>query len=469
MFSYQYLYILLLFVSSILKTECLLPTTLCKYPNGIIKRFVPFVPNKHDIREPIIYIPKNAEEERILGSLNGFYGLLTPDMGNKHPKWLIELFMGDGYIQGVFFYDTNITFCKTYIQTEKIAFFKNPLSIFHGPKVRFPNLFGVANTAFLHISSSIPSIHSIYTLFERDKPYEISVDIPTSEIKTIGRMEETPPTHFLAHPKYNKEEGNIETLDYRTIEKKIYYYRLEENLKKVIQKIMIPTRNMPIIHDFVSLPEEIILIDSSYFSQKAFLIRCNKRTLATTTIPLQWNFYIFHYSKWRETDDSIEIYASLYDTINMFSLNISGKYRKITIDKRTNEVLIEKNAKLEGLNLDFPLPLSGGRVLLRSIDGFRINGFVICMDLEIIKTIVFPTTISICGEPSIIEIDDQEYIIFMTYDCSNSDISNNFIIIYRICDDWKMEIPVSQQLAIGFHSIFVPFLHKTATTTKKKT
>jgi hypothetical protein len=405
-----------------------------------------------DVREEITYITKTIEEKKVLSLLNGFYGLISPELHSKIPETLLETFMGDGYIQGIFFSGgNNITFVKSYIKTERRKF----LQKYHGNYLtgllefwcenrRFPNLLGVANTAFLTTSKKV------YVLFERDKPYKISIDFDCHKVDTIQKMEKSVPENFLAHPKKNRKDKYVETLDYRPITKDIFYYRLREDLETVLQTIQIKTRNHPIIHDFVSLSNEILFFDSSFFSKKTYLVRIDKNNPENRqSVLLLENFYIFHYALYKETKDTIEIYASMYEKIDIFSLSIQGKYRKIIIDKDTNQVYIQKNSILETYNLDFPIHTEK-YIVLRNIQNGRINGFVICNELEIVKTIVFPEKYSICGEPRCIVLDNQEYLIFLSYNESSSSI-----VIYRIKDDWKMEIPLTTKLFIGFHSIFL--------------
>jgi hypothetical protein len=86
------------------------------------------------------------------------------------------------------------------------------------------------------------------------------------------------------------------------------------------------------------------------------------------------------------------------------NLNIHGKYRKIDIDKRTRDITIEKNAAFDDYNLDFPIKYKN-KVILRNIRNNTINGFVICENLNIMKTIMLDNRY-VCGEPVIVEIEE---------------------------------------------------------------
>ena len=80
---------------------------------------------------------KNLEIEtkEILQQMNGFYGLIGPDLERKNTKSLIDLFMGNGIIQGIFIENGEITFVKNEINTDK-----RKVETFQPPKKKFfPN------------------------------------------------------------------------------------------------------------------------------------------------------------------------------------------------------------------------------------------------------------------------------------------------------------------------------------------
>lgn len=139
---------------------------------------------------------KNFKKQNVVKNINGFYGLIGPDINVhnfKNITSLHDLFSGNGIIQGVFFDKGKITFVKHLIRTEKLIFEekygkipKDPLIIllfFIFNKIDLlPNIMGVSNTAFININNKI------YTLFERDYPYLIDINFNNKTINTVGKQ-----------------------------------------------------------------------------------------------------------------------------------------------------------------------------------------------------------------------------------------------------------------------------------------
>jgi hypothetical protein len=172
-------------------------------------------------------------------------------------------------------------------------------------------------------------------------------------------------------------------------------------------------------------------------------------------------FYLFHYADYKETEKTIEIYASLYNKLDFSTLNISGKYRKIVIEKDTKRTRVEKSAELEALNLEFPVKI-GDHILLRKIKGQCIVGFVLCKGLEIVKEICFEDKF-ISGEPALHYIDAIPYIITFTFTPKNSSQNTakekerqSSILVINMHTYDVIEIPLDEQITIGFHSTFLP-------------
>ena len=171
------------------------------------------------------------------------------------------------------------------------------------------------------------------------------------------------------------------------------------------------------------------------------------------SITLKNSFYIFHYANFEEKNDEIIIYAPLYESLDFSELNLVGKYRRIIIDKKTFDIKIDINQELEKYNLDFPLKYENN-VILRNIENNAINGFIIVNGLIIKKKIFFEDKY-LCGEPSIVSIEEHNikkyFLVSFAYDNNNAGF---FIIIdlnsYRI-----IEIPLNNEINIGFHSIFI--------------
>jgi len=143
----------------------------------------------------------------------------------------------------------------------------------------------------------------------------------------------------------------------------------------------------------------------------------DKNTFSKKSITLKNSFYIFHYANFEENQSEIIIYAPIYESLDFSELNLVGKYRKIVIDKKTFDVNINMNDELEKYNLDFPLKYENN-VILRNIENNAINGFIICTGLIIKKKIFFEDKY-LCGEPSIIEIDKNYFLVSFAYNDNN--------------------------------------------------
>ena len=64
----------------------------------------------------------NPENNGIIQKINGFYGLIGPDINIKNVNNIYELFTADGLIQGVFFENGNLTYVKHFIRTDKLLY-----------------------------------------------------------------------------------------------------------------------------------------------------------------------------------------------------------------------------------------------------------------------------------------------------------------------------------------------------------
>jgi hypothetical protein len=132
--------------------------------NGIFGK--PFQISKREITK---HIPFNKisslDAQKIVKNINGFYGMIGPDVDEDKIKSVYELFAGDGMIQGVFFDNGNITFVKKFIRTEKLLFEekhgKIPNNLFItalftiGSSLKLlPNIIGRANTALININKN---------------------------------------------------------------------------------------------------------------------------------------------------------------------------------------------------------------------------------------------------------------------------------------------------------------------------
>jgi hypothetical protein len=224
----------------------------------------------------------------------------------------------------------------------------------------------------------------------------------------------------------------------------------------------------PVIHDFISTPTSVILLNSAFVlnvsifpfsrtieldkSKSSIFYVVERDTGKIVRYYTNFSFFIFHFADVYETENEIEIYASIYDSLNFSKLDMKGKYRKIRLDKKTKKVIIEKNDELESMNVEFPVTFfhdNKKKIMMRYVEKDGNTGFVICHKLEIEKRICFEDR-CICGEPSMITIDDVPYTMFFTIDKSN----NGFFTILNLITETKIEININHPLDIGFHSIF---------------
>jgi len=407
-----------------------------------------------------------------LESINGFIGIIGPDVDVSNIKDIYNLITGNGIIQGVFLDNGNVTFIKHTILTEKYIFEKkygnissnillSSLFVFlHKIKI-IPNMIGVANTALLHVNNST------YALFERDLPYKIDIDIQKKNISTIGRLNISDISYISGHTKKIKD-NKILSLEYHILSKKVNILKTNNDFN-LLEKYSVKTKYLPIIHDFViTNKENIIFSDAPFFSKLSF----NKipvkfmKNFPTYFYYLDLNnsnsyieykideaFYIFHYAKAIENDTHIDIYASTYDNINFSELMIYGKYRKIVINKLSKNINIIKNEHLEMFNLDFPV-FYKDYVILRNINNNKINGFISCLGLDIIDLLFFEN-INICGEPVVIESNGISYIMAFGYE---ENYNHSYLITIRLYENGTFdknysETIINENINIGFHSI----------------
>jgi carotenoid cleavage dioxygenase-like enzyme len=451
----------------------------------------PFLISKNEITKKILY-DKNDPKLRILSKISGFYGMIGPSIDiniyndKKKNKNLFDLFTQDGVINGIFFNNGELTYIKNYIRTEKLLYeelngkIPNNLFIkfifFLLEKIKLlPNLLGLANTSFLKIKNKT------YVLYERDLPYLIDVDFKKNEIKTIEKVLINGIENFSGHSKYI--DNSVETIDYDIYSKNVIYSSLNESLKiKNSKKIKMDY--LPIVHDFISTEKNIIITDSPILLNFNYIINffikieenldeiinlkntfpvifdknkftkihiLDKNSGEIKTYICEDSFFIFHYADIIEDFEKIEIYAAIYDNLDLSILNNKAHYRKIIINKFTNKVTIEKNILLEKYNLDFPIKINN-KVILQNFENNKINGFLICEKLNI-KKMIFLENKSICGESRIIQIDSIYYLLSFAYDSNKN--NESYLIIINLDNNDIIDIPIGEYINIGFHSIFM--------------
>jgi hypothetical protein len=430
----------------------------------------PFKFNKiknKEIRHKIKYeIPQ--QEQDVLNKIDGFYGMIGPDVNITTITSLYDLFTGDGNIQGVFFNGGSLTFVKHFIKTDKVKFeekygkiskdlFSTIFMMIMNKMKLFPNIMGVANTALLNINKNV------YALFERDLPYSICVHFENNTIGMDKKIELDNILYISGHSKYDIKEQIVHTIEYHVSTQQVNYYSLFDDFK-IKNKKTIHTKYLPIVHDFAMFNSSILITDSPFTinmsdfkkipvslnpNKPTFMHVLNTKTEKIETYNSSEGFYIFHYADVSECEDSITIYSPIYETMDFTNLNIHGKYRKIVIDKRTRAINIEKNAEFDDYNLDFPIKYKN-KVILRNVENNAINGFVICENLNITKTIMLDDRY-ICGEPVVIEIEGIPHIIAFSYDR----FSKGYLLIINMENSHIINIPLNCSLNIGFHSIFL--------------
>jgi hypothetical protein len=426
-----------------------------------------------------IQLKLSPKKNNIISQINGFYGLIGPNINmDNNITSLYDLFMGDGIIQGVFFESGNLTFVKHLIKTEKILYEEkygklpvdnNYLTLFFLAlnKIKlFPNVLGMANTAILNVKNN--KTYNYYALFERDHPYLIDINFKNKTINTVKKINIDSLSHFSGHSKINLN-GNIETIDYNIINNNVNFIVLD-NKFKMIDNIPFKFKYLPVIHDFYSDENVVVLIDSPLFidltqdiknkmplyldkNKKTYIYVYDIKNKTYETYSYDEGFYSFHYAYVKNNKDKIEIFISLYDDINFTNVNINGKYRKIEINKISKKVSIYKNEDLEKYNLDFPISFQD-KIVSRNFEDRKINGFIITKGLKIVKKLFFKNR-HICGEHNIIFVKDIPYLIFFNMEENKLlNIKQNLLTLINLYNYELFDIQIQNDLSLGFHSIF---------------
>jgi hypothetical protein len=436
---------------------------------------------KREIWQPIIIPPKSPFNE-----LNGFYGLIGPDVQMTTVQTLYELFTGDGKIQGIFFRPNGTpTFVTHLVRTDKLLYesihgqfskhiWMTPLYVLLNKVGILPNVLGLANTALLPIGKRL------FALFERDSPYELALELDKRRIKTVKKIALSGLSHFSGHSKF--VDGVIHTVDYDVVWNVLNYIRLNPSFREH-ERHSIRTKYVPIVHDFGILPDgKVLFVDAPFvwniksLNSKKPVLQFLDKGIFPKDIPIVFDktrstyinlydpiqkrlkqfacptppFYWFHIAYTEYQGGDLNIFAPLYDDVNFSSLDLDGKYRQVTI-RASGEVVIKKNPLLESLNLDFPIRV-GDYVVLREIENREIRGFVVCKGLRIIRRIRLPLGRAFCGEPSVVDIGGQPHLLGFSYDENHK----GFVSLMSIWSDTYDEIPLGHEVSIGFHSVFIP-------------
>ena len=191
----------------------------------------PFSIPRREVRQTIQLPPNSPFRE-----LNGFYGLIGPDVRINRVQTLYDLFTGDGKIQGVFFQPNSQPIFLTHlVRTDKLVYesihgrfskhiWMTPLYVILNKAGMIPNVLGLANTALLPID------RRLFALFERDFPYELKLDFENKRIQTVKKVYLPGLSHFSGHSKYINR--TIHTIDYDVVWNRVRYIQLDPRFQR---------------------------------------------------------------------------------------------------------------------------------------------------------------------------------------------------------------------------------------------
>ena len=400
----------------------------------------------------------------ILNELTGFYGLIGPNMNFYNASSLIELFTGDGIIQGVFFNKGNITFVSHIIETEKVKFErvngiipKNFISLILYALNLLPVSQGVANTAMINFSNTTLALH------ETDHPYSLNIDFNKQRVTTLEKLRVRGMNSVSGHTKVTN--STLITLDYDILNRFVNVVTTDHDLN-IIQRIPVKTTYLPVIHDFINTDKYVIFIDSPLTIQlknilnKAFPVALannlptyihviSKKSLKVEKYTLSESFYAFHLGKFIETRISFRFGALEVDNLDFSTLLFQPKLREIIIDKKSGFVRNKSYKELEKIDMDFAQRIDDTRTLYNLIGPIGFYGFAICKDFQLLKKITFDQG-TILGEPQIIEWNDTPYVIGFIKTETNCSL---LVMNLNNYDQETIYIPLS--ITEGFHSIFI--------------
>lgn len=404
--------------------------------------------------------------------INGFYGMIGPDVNIKKIKTLYELFTGDGIIHGIFLENGKITQISHKIQTEKLKYESihgkiinhislEPLYTILNKIGLLPKTMGFANTAILKV------LDRFFVLFERDLPYEVTIDFDKKNINTENKILIKGIDNFSAHSKLINTD-KIYSIENNIILNRVSCLMLNKDMT-ILKKINVKSKYIPIIHDLWYLDKS----NSTLFTDSP--LELNFKNLLNLKIPVSLNtnkptyihvvnqddnsqiiyksnlgFYLFHYADVVETDSNILIYASIYSDMGFDKLDIQGTYCLLMLDKNTKKIEIYKNNAIKKYNLDFPIKWKN-YIILRNIKDNKIDGFVICRNNQFIRQILLKKKY-IYGEHSLYEKNGISRIMCFGYD----DMGKNYFFLINPTNGKVIEFPLNERINVGFHSIFVP-------------
>ena len=263
-------------------------------------------------------------------------------------------------------------------------------------------------------------------------------------------------------------QRNIETIEYLVLQNKVIWYQMNTNFKKSKQ-YSIPMKYMPMTHDFYSNQDFVIIVDSPLLIDWNHLGDLEIPLIFNKTLPTyiyllhkesgkiekyisKESFYLFHYGSVEITEASIIITAPFYDTMNYNTIHHTGKYRKLYINRKIGVSHFIKMKMVEKLNLDFPVKTTKNRIILRSIQNNRINGFYIFNDLQIVKKLIWNDRF-ICGEPAVTYLETGEPVLMCLAFSENT--KQQFFMTIHLETYKIVEYLISSPLFVGFHATFI--------------
>lgn len=437
----------------------------------------------------------------------GFLGFIGINEIEKNKKQSIyNAFTKDGIIQGVFI-DVDIEGnqivipIKHIIQTQKQQWnFNFPTHIlttfihiiFQTISFNRWNFLGTANTALFQDTQN-----RSYALYERDLPYEIIFDHKNHIISTGKRIQIPGIRTFSGHSKKrilpDTQEIVIDSIDYDVLKQQVIHNVISGDMKSVIRKTIYPALYHPVVHDFyliggnesklcwVDSPFTICLPKDSNHTGYDFPIGVDSSLptffhVGNETFYFERGIAIFHIAFVSETKESYNIYTSIYENLHFSGdiKNISGTYCCIRLDRKNGDVKIFKNRDLISYNLDFPIlyeltmkvspkdtDIRKQLVILRNIDyeTKKMNGFIICDRLQIVKKLIYNTkNISGLGEPIILNDGNIPYLLFFVEQIRNeldkTDSNHSFMMKWNLLTGELESLSINISMNIGFHSFW---------------
>lgn len=414
--------------------------------------------------------------------IKGFFGMMgVHELVNQKRQTILEAFMKDGILQGVFIDEDEkgqqiLVPIFEPVATQKHQWFRIPMNVFtvlvgsilqilSNNKI---NLLGAANTALLQDTRD-----RTYALFERDLPYELIINHDNYTVSTGPRKHIPGIRTFSGHSKKrctHNQTQVVDSIEYDIAKQTLTHNVLSGDLQTLLSKNPYKSRYFPIVHDFYMLDDEICWVDSP------FTLHRNKKQQYLWDIPMGLNrdlptifhvgnqsfvldppgIAIFHIALIIPSQESYDMYASVYENLHFADdiQNLSGTFCLIRLDRKSGKVTMIQNPDLEPFNLDFPVLYEEDKVILRNIDDEtkRVNGFVICNDqLDIVQQ-MFLRDFSILGECVVIRDGEIPYVLFFTEEISTR---QNHLMKWNLQNDMVEKMAMNTAFHSGFHSLFI--------------